>query len=323
MVNPNNYVLEVMGVHFNFPVAVWVALPAAVLLLFTVLHMAYHGMRGYMKKQKFQRDAASLEDALYWALLNEPKEQKYLLDEIKRSAVLLNKANLTMIDGVEGLSDRLTKVLNILNKIKNGEYVDLKENKLHKVFNEGNPYLIQNRLNRLKNDPTFVEEVMRSSVKYSEMVRKQALEIFARTTNFEHARKYAKQFDVANFFVLLERLDKEEDMGLTPDILEVFATELKLKCSDFVRMARIVKRHLRPEENLALFRKLQKENPKAQNAYLYLLFEYELLEEVERYLDEQDENDFIKFRALLELKKQNQRFKLEDLIDAESICRNI
>jgi hypothetical protein len=323
MVNPDNYAVEVMGFHLNFPVAVWVAIPAVVLLLFTVVHMAYHGTRAYMRKQKWQRDVASLEDALYWALLNEPKEQKYLIDEIKRSATVLNKANLTLIDGVEGISDRLAKIINILNKIKNGEYVDLKENKLHKALKEGNPYLIQNRLNRLESDPQFVEEVMRSSVKYSDMVRKQALAIYARTATFEQARKYAKQFDIENFFTMLERLDKEEELEITPDILNEFVHSLKLKCSDFVRMARIVKRHLRPEENLSFFRKLQKENPKAQNAYLYLLFEYELLDEVERYLEEQDENDFIKFRALLELKKQNQRFKLEDLIDAESICRNV
>jgi len=323
MVNPNNYIIEVMGIHLDLPVAVWVMIPALIVLLFTVMYMIYHATRRYMRRQKWQRDMASLEDAIYWGLVNEPKEQKYFVDEVKRTAKVLDKANIDLRDGVEGVSDRLAKIINILTKIKNGEYVDLKEHKLHKVFNEGNPYLIQNRLNRLENDPQFVEEVMRSSVKYSNLVRKQALEIFARKATFEEARKYAKQFDVENFFVMLERLDKEEDMEITPQILKEFVSSLKLKCSDFVRMARIVRRHLRPEENLAFFRQLQKENPKAQNAYLYLLFEYELLDEVERYLEEQDDNEFVKFRALLELKRQNQRFKLEDLIDAESICRNV
>ena len=323
MVNPNNYLIEVMGVNFNFPVAVWVVLPGAILLLFTALHMAYHGIRSYMKTQKWQRDAASLEDALYWALVHEPKEQKYMTDEIKRSAKLLDKATLILNDSIEGTSDRLTKIVNILTKINNGEYVDLKENKLQKVFKEGNPYLIQNRLNRLQNDPGFVEEVMRSTIKYSPQVRRQALSIYAAKASFHEARKYADQFDAENFFVMLERLDQEEDMEVSSEILEKFFHAIKLKCSDYMRMARILRRHLRPEDNLALFKKLQKENPKAQNAYLYLLFEYELLDDVERYLDEQDEHEFVKFRALLELKRQNRRFKLEDLIDTDSICRNI
>lgn len=323
MINPNNFLIEVMGFNLNFPVAVWVVLPMFLLLVFTAIHMFYYGLKGYFKQKKWERDAATLEDALYWSLVNEPKEQKYTIDEIKKSAVLLGKSNLMVVDGVEGLSDRLTKIVNILNKIKNGEYVDLKEHKLLKVFNEGNPHLIRNRLNRLETDSEFVEEVMKSSSKYSEPVQKHALAIFAKKESFFKARKYAKIFDVENFFVMLNRLDEEEELGLTAEILNDFVEALKLRCADFVRIAKITKKHFSPDENLALFKAYQKENPKAQNAYLYLLFEYELLDEIEKYLDEQEEHEFMKYRALYELKKQNKGFKLEDLIDAESICKNV
>ncbi len=323
MINPNNYLIEVMGLHLNFPIAVWIMLPMALLLLFNAVHMSFYGIKDYMKRQKWQRDAATLEDALYWAVLHEPKEQKYQVEDIKKSATLLSKSHVDVVDGVESLSDRLARIVNIVNKIKNGEYVDLKEHKLAKVLKEGNPYLIQNRLNRLENEPGFVQEVMRSSSRYSPQVRAQALEIFAKKATFAEAKKYAKVFDVKNFFVMLERLDKEEELELTADILDEFVASLKLKCSDFVKIAKVTKRHFRPDENLSIFRRYQKENPKAQNAYLYLLFEYEMLDEIARYLDEQEENEFVKFRALYELKKLNKGFKLEDLIDPESICRTV
>ncbi len=324
MVNPNNFMIEVMGVNLDFPVAVWVVLPMFLLFIFSSIHIFYYGMKNYFKSKKWYKDADTLEDALYWSLVNEPKEQKYMVEKIKSSAVILSKSNLTVVDGVEGLSDRLTKIVNILNKIKNGEYVDLKEHKLLKVFNEGNPHLIQNRLNRLNHDSDFVEEVMKSSSDYSEMVREQALSIFAQRENFIKARKYAKVFDVKNFFVMLKRAAEDEDhMGLTAEILDEFISALKLKCADFVKVAKISKKIFSPDQNLALFKRYQKENPKAQNAYLYLLFEYELLDEIANYLDEQEEHEFMKYRALFELKKQNKGFKLEDLIDAESICKNI
>ncbi|QOR62713.1 hypothetical protein ACM66Z_04405 [Sulfurovum sp. ST-21] len=323
MVNPNNYLIEVMGINFNFPVAVWVILPMFLLLLFTVVHMFYYSLKGYFRLKKWQHDAETIEDALYWSLVNEPKEQKYMTDAIKSSAVLLSKSNLTVLDSVEGLSERLTKIVNVLNKIKNGEYVDLKENKLAKVFNEGNPHLIQNRLNRLERDSGFIEEVMKSSSKFSPAVQKHALALFAKNETFYKARKYAKVFDVDNFFVMLNRAAEDEEMGLTVEILNDFVEALKLKCADFVKVARITKKIFSPDQNLALFKAYQKENPKAQNAYLYLLFEYELLEEIGNYLDEQEEHEFMKYRALYELKKQDKRFKLEDLIDAESICKNV
>ena len=320
-INPNNYLVEIMGINFNFPIAVWVVLPMVALLLFTVVHMVFYSLKGYFKLKKWQRDAATLDDALYWSLVNEPKEQKYAMEEIKSSAVLLGKSSLNILDSVEGLNPRLTKVVNILNKIKNGEYDDLKEQKMAKVFNEGNPHLVQNRLNRLESDSEFVEDVMKSSSQYSDLVRAQALEIFARKETFYKARKYAKIFDVKNFKVMLSRANFEEDMGLNSEILNDFMNVLKLSCADFVEIANVTKKQFTPDENLSLFKRYQAENPKAQNAYLYLLFEYELLDEAHAYLDEQDENEFIKFRALYELKKEHKKFKLEDIIDTDAICK--
>ncbi len=318
--NPDNYIVEIMGINFNFPVAVWLVLPMILLLVFTVIHMLYYSLKGYFKLKKWQRDAETLDDALYWSLVNEPKEQKYAISEIASSAALLGKSSLQAHDTVEGLSPRLAKVLNLINKIKNGEYIDLKEHKMAKVFNEGNPLLIQNRLNRLHSDEKFVEEVMKSASSYSDLVRGQALEIFAKEATFFKARQFAKVFDVKNFFVMLERVSTEEEMGLTREILTDFVTSLKLTCTDFVKVADITKKEFRPDQNLALFKQYQADNPKAQNAYLYLLFEYELLDEVGAYLEEHEANEFIKFRALYELKKENKNYKLEDLIDIDSLC---
>ncbi len=320
-INPNNYLVEVLGINFNFPVAVWVVLPMFILLIFTIFHMLFYSLKSYFKLKKWQKDAATLDDALYWSLVNEPKEQKYGMEEIRSSAVLLGQSSLAILDSVEGLNPRLSRVVNIINKIKNGEYVDLKEHKMAKVFNEGNPHLIQNRLNRLETDSEFVEEIMKSSNQFSKLVQAQALEIFARKETFYKARKYAKVFDVENFKVMLARANFEEDMGLNSEILNDFMTGLKLSCTDFVEIANVTKKQFTPDENLKLFKRYQTENPKAQNAYLYLLFEYELLDGVGAYLDEQDGNDFIKFRALYELRKENKKFKLEDLVETDTICK--
>jgi len=195
-VNPNNYLLEVMGFNLSFPVSVWMVLPMILLLIFTVIHMIFYSLKGYFNLKKWHRDAETLDDALYWSMVKEPKEQKYAIPAIERSAALLGKANLEVLDSVEGLSPRLAKVVNLLNKIKNGEYIDLKDQKMGKVFSEGNSILIQNRLNRLESDDRFVEDVMKSATSFSDPVRQRALEIFASKENFFKARKYAKVFDV-------------------------------------------------------------------------------------------------------------------------------
>jgi len=319
-INPNHYIIEMMGINFNFPIAVWVILPMILLFLFTVGHMLFYGVRNYFKLKKWQRDIDTLEDALYWSLVNEPKEQKYAMSEVGSSASLLGKASLSVSDNIEGLSPRLSKVVNIIQKIKNGEYIDLKEEKMAKVFHAGNPILIQNRLNCLESDEKFVEGVMKANADYSEVVQKEALEIFARKANFEQARKYTKVFDVKNFLVMLNRVNSEDNLGLNKEVLSSFIEDLKLSCGDFIKIAEVTKKYFKPDENLALFNGYQKDNDKAQNAYLYLLFEYELMDQVGSFLEEQEENEFVKFRALYQLKGETAKYKLEDIIDIHAVC---
>lgn len=307
-------------INIILPVTIWVVLPLVLLFLFTVGHILFYGMRNYFQIKKWKKATVSLEDALYWSLVNEPKEQKYAIEEVGSSAVLLGKASIDVSDNIEGLTPRLARVVNIIQKIKNGEYVDLKEHKMAKVFNPGNPILIQNRLNCLESDEAFVEGVMRATSDYSEMVQKEALEIFARKTDFETARKYAKVFDVKNFLSMLGRVTNEDSLGLTSDILTDFVNALDLRCADYIKVAVITKKYFKPEENLLLFRSYQANDEKAQNAYLYLLFEYELLDQASSYLDEQEKSDFIKFRALKTLKQEHGTYRLEDIIDINSIC---
>jgi phosphopantetheinyl transferase (holo-ACP synthase) len=192
-----------------------------------------------------------------------------------------------------------------------------------KVFNEGNSLLIHNRLNRLKTDDKFVEDVMKSSSSFSDEVRAEALSIFAAKETFFKARKYHKIFDVKNFFVMLNRVHNngEEDVELTGEILNDFVSTLKLSCQDYANIANITKKLFRPDENLALFKKYQEDNHKAQAAYLYLLFEYELMDKASAYLDEQDDYEFTQFRALYNLKQSHKNYKLVNLIDIRAICK--
>ena len=320
-INPDYYAIELMGINFNFPIAAWVIAPMVLLSVFTLIHMFFYGLKNYFILKKWQKDTNTLEDALYWSLVNEPKEQKYSIETLGSAAVLLGKASLNVTDNIEGLTPRLARVVNIIQKIKNGEYVDFKEEKMAKVFNAGNPILIQNRLNRLENDEKFIEDVMKSTTEYSPTVQAEALKVFASKVDFIKARKYAKVFNVESFFIMLDRVTAEDSLELTPEILTEFVDVLEIGCQDFIRIASVTKKYFNPEENLALFRTYQTKNPKAQNAYLYLLFEYELLEQVGLYLQEQEENDFIKFRAWYTLKQEhNNPYRLKEIIDIESIC---
>ena len=319
-INPNDYEVNVLDIPFKLSVALWVILPAFVLLIASIAHITYYGMKNFFKIQRWKKDADTLDKALYWAILNEPREHKFIIKDISQSAKVLASAKIDVTENISGLTPRISKALNLVNKIKSGEYVDLYAEKMGNILTENNPILIKNRLNRLENDDKFVEDVVKSPELFSKDVSKKALEIFATKENFAKAQRYIKSFDTDSFFIMLSRINEDELLELNGEILDQFIAELKFGCNDFVHIANTTKKYLNPTENLALFKKYQKDNPKAQNAYIYLLFEYELIDEVKKYLDEHDENDFIKFRALLDLRQANKNYKLDDLIDFNSIC---
>ncbi len=319
---PGYHTLEFFGVNITLPVVVWVMLPALLLFLFSLLHLLIYGFKSYLQERRWQRDAATLDDALYWSLVKEPKEQHYSVPAIEDSAMLLNKASLELTEYVEGLNPRLAKIATLILKIKNGEYVDLKAEKLGKVFADGNPYLIQNRLNRLDSDEKFIEEVIKSSTSFSDPVRQKALSLFVQRADFPKARAFAKLFGVEHFMQMIRRAaNAEEKLGLTPDICTHFVESLPMQCRDFMLLAKELKGIFDPDTTLSLFKRYQKENEKAQSAYLYLLFEYELSEEAKAYLDEQGETEFAKFRAYLALKEAGYHASFEALFEPETLCK--
>jgi len=321
-INPGNYSIEELGFSREIPLAVWVVIPMFLLMVASVVHMMFYGTKNFFKFKKWEKDTVSLDDALYWSLLNEPKAHKFNLPILKQTASLLSVACVKVDGAVDDVSDKLRGALTLVSEIERGEYVDLKARKLAKDLSPTNPLVIKNLINRLEKDETFAEEVLQAKESYTPELFTAALKVFASKTNFAKARKYVKVFDKETLLLMLSRVTKEDDLGLTKDALDEFiiALEPTLECSDYLMMATLMMEHLSPDENLKLWRAYQKKYVKAQIAYLYLLFDYEMIEKAGDYLDEHDENDFKRFRALFDLKKEHKKYKITDLMNIRHIC---
>jgi len=319
-VHPGNFVYEIAEINLNFPVALWIAIPMLILLMMTIFHMMYYSTKGYFARRKWVRDANELQDALYWSVLQEPKVHHFSVPEIKSGAALLSIASLKMLDSTEGLSDKLAKTINWVKKIEAGEYVDLKEKKVAKFLSAKNPLVVKNLLNRLEDNAEFAESILLAKGEYAGEVSAKALDIMTEKESFFKLRKFASLLGPANLIRLLERADQGEDVGFTSDNIEYFSHKIEMDCVLYMRLAQSSIKSLTPDENLTLFKQMAKEKEQAQNAYLYLLFQYEMLDEAKAYLEESGEDDFKPFRALYTLKKGKYNYRVSDIICSENIC---
>jgi len=323
-INPNDYSNNFFGVYISMPVAVWVMIPMFLLMLASLVHMMFYGTKNFFKFRKWEKDSDKLNNALYWSLLNEPKPYKFNLPKLKETASLLQVSHIKVNGIVDGVSERIQSALNIISELDKGECLDFKEKKLATLLSDDNPLVIKNHINCLNKDENFAEEVLQSKDRYSDIVFKEALINFANSASLFKARKYSKIFNRESFITLISRVTRDDDLGLSTTILDEFIVDLhsELKCSDFLLIANITKKQLTPDENLKLFREYDKEYTKAQMAYIYLLFEYEMIEKAGEYLDEHDADEFMRFRALYDLKREYTRYKITDLMNIKHICND-
>ncbi len=323
--NPNDYRHILFSMPITLPVAVWIVIPMFLLMLASVFHMMFYSTKNFFKFKKWEKDSSTLSDALYWSLLNEPREHKFNIKKLKESAVLLQVANIKLNGTIDGVSEKIQSALNIIYELDKGKCVDFKAKKLAHELSLNNPLVIQNHLNCLATDESFIETVLQNKESYHKKIFDKALHLFVTTTTFPKAKKHIKVFDRDNFMTLISRITYDEDLELTQAILDEFILELntKLKCSDFLLIADISKKPFSPDENLKLFKNYEKTYPKAQTAYLYLLFDYEMVEKAGEYLHEHDPHEFMRFRALFDLKKEHKKYRITDLMNIKHICNDL
>ncbi len=314
-----NHTHRLFGVDLNLPIAVWILLPMVILAFFSIFHMIYYGMKNYFSRKKWSKDVETMKDAIYWSLLKEPKEHKYLTPEIRSSGKLFTKATIDIKGSSEGVSEKFNDIIALIKDIERGEYINLKEKNLAKKLSKENPIVVKNTLNRLDVDPKFVEEVLQSTT-YDKTVVKKALRIFAETETFFKAKKYINIFDVENFFIILDRATNGEDVGMSEDVIEFFVTGLPFGCKEYMHLARICVKKFSPDTNLAMFRRFKKKDENANQAYLYLLFQYEMIDAVEEFLSEHGETEYVRFRALFTLKKMNNKYNVEGMVSSYAVC---
>ena len=318
---PGNYVLEALGMNLNLPVALWVALPLLFLLLLTLLHLFYHGTRNFFVRRKWQRDTDAMQDALYWSLIQEPKSHHYAIPRIREGAALLSSTVLQIKDLPEGVSNKLAKTVEWIKQIQNGEVVDLKEKKIERFLSKDNALLIQNQLNRLAKDPAYADEILRAQSEYASVCVETAMQKALHKDTFFKLKKYANRLSFADVTVLLDRADAGEDVGLTQENLEAFLEDLELDCPQYMRLVHSTIKAFGPDENLAWFKRRAAQHSRAEAAYLFLLFRYEMIDKAEDVLEEYEEDECIAFRAFLALKKNKYNYKVRDFITAENACR--
>jgi len=320
VVNGSYYTINLLGLSLSLPVAIWFILPMALLLVFSILHMAYYSTKNFFLLRKWQKDAVTLDDSIYWSILGEPKDNKFSIASMQEGASLLGSSSILLSEATKSDNQKISEAISIANDIKNGKFVDLKANKLNKQLSSNNPMVVQNLINNISLDFSFAQTLLSSKDDINIDVKTAALNDIASRETFKSAKKFVPMMSLAQINIMLNRAIKGAKIELDEEMIKSIKETKELNCGDYILLAAASIKSISPSVSLSLFKTFQQKDEKAETAYLYLLLEYEMMSEVKDFFEANPENDFKKLKIFYELKKIKNNYKLNDIFDLNTLC---
>ena len=300
------YTLHLFDVPITLPIALWVILPTLLLFLMTLIHLIFYGTKNMMTLRRVKKDGAKFTEAARQALLGKEIKAEYKSEIFKLPGAILPLLNADPYKAKKHrvYDDDVQDILEAKERLDNGEVVDLSAYSLK----SHNPYVLQNASNQMKEDKTYATTILQRCD--DKELCKKAYAQYATYASLSELKKYEIEPTREIFDVMLARVGaKENPLDLSDDEIIHYAKELDFKKDDFTDLMKKLRVKMGPDRLVYLAEKLAHEFPnEAGDAYLYILFELQMMDDAREFLVNAPEESYQKFRYLLFLKEEGQNF---------------
>lgn len=306
------YTFSMFDYSLTLSVAVWVVLPLILLSVVTYVHILFYGLIKYFKIRALESDIDTTFSLIESKLLGKENKTFFKTKKLKELSNVLSQLEITASKEVFSSSnEELNKLVSSIQGINNGKYIGEKTIKTQENSTLGK----QNLINKINEQVDFALEVVKKSENYDSNVVKVAFFKVLAEKSMTTVKKVYKNLTLDKEMVtkLFEKDRDNSDFSLdNSEILDILKN-VKLNKSDYVEIAKNYKSTLNPDKIIDLFEKLSNQNEEATTAYLYILNEFEMVDKLREVLANTNENDYVPFKALLDLKDAGKHYNLEGL----------
>ncbi|MDR3178426.1 MAG: hypothetical protein LBT96_05530 [Campylobacteraceae bacterium] len=305
------YTLTFFNYSWELPLAVWFIIPVFFLFIASVAHMLFYSVKNFLTKRLTKKDYETLVTHIKHILLGEEKDLEYKTEPFKVLAAAIKKMGYNPKSEDAKTSEKeLDEIFDILEKIRDGKYVDLKKFRLR----SDNELLNQNRLNFLQDDKKSIDDILKHCNSLESEVCKKAFYALLKQASYLDIKNYGFDFTNDMLLILFNRFaDQNDSFTLSVDEVKELLEKTSMNSAEFLKTAKVLKTTIEPDALLKLYDNIQSKNHHAAFAYLYILFELRLIEKAREFLENNEESEFEKFRILLFL-RDNGKIVDTDLI---------
>ncbi len=301
-IEAGDYRIQILDFTLILPIALWIVLPMVILLVLTILHISFYGLKNFFIVKAFNKDSNSLITLINKRLLNENSNANFQNENLKELADVLNQLDVDVSNtNFSSQNKDISKTVDQKFNIKAGKYVSSKDLKL----DLDNPMMIENIKNRIEIDDNFALEVIKNSTKYSQTIIKKAFLKAVETKSMTSIKKVIPELKLDNDMVkavLKKDSEQKIEFAMTNEMILELITRATLSNTDLITIAKDYKSLMTPEQLIRLFEDIASAKEEYTTSYLYVLAEYEMIDKVRDILVNNSSDEYLPFRALIDLK---------------------
>jgi hypothetical protein len=315
---------DIRTIHFfgidlpAMPVALWIVTPLLLMYFASLLHMGSCSITKMLELRRYRKDFEELTEAIRDALLGKKNRRtSYKTERYSILGNIIDKCDITPTKKLKGSENPVIQsALTLIDDIENGEVVDLR--KFH--IDNDNPLAIKYNTKRYEGGHISAEDILSKPERFSEELAYRAYKDFVLTGSLALITKYKQYMSKEALVTILGRVNaREHTLKIDNDTLfdliqKVDATEDEYICGSI-----ILAKSMMPEQRIALFERLSNVNDDATAAYIYTLYDLEVVEQANDLLDTLRENEYPQFRAYRALRETNKNFSIN--LFTPRVCR--
>lgn len=312
-VTPETTTIDFFGIPLPaLSVAIWVVVPLFVLYVATILHFSFYGFLASMNLRKYDKDYEKIIDSIVEAYLGKKsRNHTFKTERYTLLGTLLENTTLFPMGNIIGKTnnEKIDHVLGLIEDVKAGKVVELKQFNL-RIEND---LIIQNERNRYKSGELSAEDLLSNSTKYAEVLKQEVYSDFVKKAPLSNIEKYKALLTKEALYAIVSRVNADSfTLEFSSEELVSLMSKLELNQEDYITLSRTISHsEMIPEQRMKLFEMLSESNEDATAAYLYTLFDLEVLDSVDHILDNSQVDEFQKFKAYRALKASNKHFSIE------------
>lgn len=301
----NDYTLVLGSEHFSMPALVWILLPVLVFFIFALIHMSFYGFLRYLKYKNFFSDSDKFEKFICDLLLEKESHISFHTSEFRKASELsrslksLKKTN---------QSNKINEILELINELDEGKIVNLKKFKL----SSDNALSLKNELNHIKNDLNYAYSKIKNKHEFENEADIKAFDEVLQKGSFEQIKSIKLGKNAQHILSLIKRF-ANGSLELNTTEFEELINAGNLDEKDYLDIAKISTKCLNPDSLIAIFKKLKNTRNEAHKAYLFILAEFSMFDELRLELGN-NEKDFNDFKIVLIAREKNKNIDLHRFI---------